>query len=303
MNSIKIYVYYIDNTMEPIKTFINKGKYKFQITDNTLEARGQIYSRNFKVGGNYADCVNVSISYKNNNPDAASIPHIIYDPDCSIDNPLDHGQGSIIMIKTLLEYVHKQLPSISEINFEDKSNIECSTEDDLRKGSRTRKRGTHLYPISLYYFSIAFNGKTWYEKHFNARQKDNCKHNAYREKIGRLLDSKEFKSSISFIEFLQIATPAQSLVDELESYYNVSDTFGEFFQSIPKRERCRLVGGWISTFMEYHLKDVFDNKNWIIEVPLSMKGGNRNTRKYYCPKGRIKHYKSYKNFGVRVDDV
>jgi hypothetical protein len=69
--------------------------------------------------------------------------------------------------------------------------------------------------------------------------------------------------------------------------------------------------------MKFILKYVFYNENWIIHFPLEMSGGNskiRNknnktsnknnkTRKYYCPKGRIKHYKSYKNFGVGVDDV
>ena len=289
--------------MEPTIIIVDKGKYKFQITDNTLLYGEQIYSRNFRIGGNYADCVNVSITYKNNNPDSASIPHIIYDPDCSIDTPLDHGQGSIIMIKTLLEYVHKQLPTISEINFQDNSNIECATEHDLRKGSRIRKRGTHIHPIALYFFSIAFNGKTWYEKHFNARQKDIRKHTSYRERIHQLLHSKEFKTGTLFIGFLQIAQPPREILHELEHHYNDSETFADFFQSIPKRERCRLVGDWISTFMEYHLKEVFSNENWIIELPLSVKGGNRNTRKYYCPKGRIKHYKSYKNFGVGVDDV
>ena len=79
------------------------------------------------------------------------------------------------------------------------------------------------------------------------------------------------------------------IVDELESYYRSSATFGDFFQSIPREHRCRLVRDWISTFMAHYLRDVFDNTNWIIELPISMSGGRKNTRKYYCPKSKIRH--------------
>ena len=181
-----------------------------------------------------------SITYNQNQPVSACIPYVVYDPDCSIDIPLDRGQGSVIMIKTLLQYIHRQIPSIKEISFEDKSNIECATEYEIqKKGSRVRKKGTHVYPSPLYYFSIAFNGETWYEKYFNARQKDRNKHDKYRAKIDNLLYSEELKTNTSFLRFLEIAQPPVELIDELEHYYNKSGTFKDFFQSIPKSERCK----------------------------------------------------------------
>ena len=318
--------------MEPIKTEVNVGKYKFIITDNTLSAREEIYCRNFKIGGNHSDCVNVSISYKNNEPISASMPHIIYDPECSMDTPLDRGGGSVIMIKTLLQHIHAELPSITEMLFEDKSNIECASEIQ-KNAAIARKRGTNIYPIPLYYFSIAFNGKTWYEKHFNARQKNESKHTAYKTKIASLLYSEEIKKSTEFIEFLRIAQPPVEIIEELEAYYNKSATFSDFFTqlrtlraqpasprsfinipeggimnlqrctSIPHIDRCRLVRDWISTFMEHHLHDLFSNKDWVIDIPFLIKGGKRNTKKYYCPKGRIRHTKTYKDFGVDVNDI
>lgn len=294
--------------MEPIKTIVNVGKYTFQITDNTLSAREQIYCRNFKIGGNNIDCINVSISYNNKNePISASIPHIMYDEDCSIDVQLDRGEGSTKMIKTLFKYIHIQLPTITEVSFEDKSNIECATEYEIqKKGSRFRKKGTNVNPVPLYYFSIAFNGETWYEKHFNARQKNKNKHDKYREKINDLLYSTQFKTNTSFIEFLKIARPPMETTDELETYYTNSNTFGNFFQSIPKKDRCRLVRDWISNFMEHHLSNVFSTTGWIIDLPIIMKGGNtckNNSRKYYCPKGKIKHNKTYKDFGLDIFDL
>jgi hypothetical protein len=293
--------------MEPIKTIVNIGKYKFQIIDNTLSLREEIYCRNFKIGdnSNNSDCVNVSIKYNQNKPVSASIPYIVYDPDCSIDSPLDRGQGSIIMIKILLRHIHKQMPTITEINFEDKSNIECATESEIqKKGSRFKKKGTNVYPIPLYYFSIAFNGETWYEKHFNARQKDTNKHMKYKIKIQDLLYLSEIKTNTSFLQFLEIAQPPIEIISELEYYYNKADTFGNFFQSIPKPHRCRLVRDWITVFMTYHLKDVFENTNWVIDLPIAIIGSNKqNTRKYYCPKGRILYNKTYKDFGINVSNT
>ena len=276
--------------METIKTLTTTGKYKFQITDNTLSTREQIYCRKVIISDNNSHYINVSISYSKNEPISASITKIMYDEECSNDTPLDRDEGSITMITTLFQYIHKHLPTITEVRFEDNSNIECIDENE----------------IPLYYFSIAFNGETWYEKHFNARQKDKTKHDKYKAKINDLLYSTQLKTNTSFIQFLKIAKPPMEIIDELEKYYIASNTFGLFFQSIPKKDRCRLLRDWISTFMEYHLQDVFSNTCWIIELPVRLKGGKsgkNNTRKYYCPKGRIKHTKTYKDFGVDVFDL
>jgi hypothetical protein len=297
--------------MEPIKTQVKVGKYNFQIIDNTLSSReGQIYSRNYRIGGgsNHPDCANVSIIYRDNQPISAYIPYIVYDPECSENIPLDRGHGSIIMLKTLLHHIHEQIPTITEVEFEDKSSIECATEEEIiKKGSKMRKKGTHVLPIPLYYFSMAFNGETWYEKNFNAHHKDTEQHKKYKAKIHELLNS-EIKTP--FIEFLEIAQPPENIRDELDEYYQKSSTFGDFFQSIPKPDRCRLVREWIYRFMSYHFKDVFSNTDWVIDIPIvsrQLLGGSskksfipdpfmRNlnekrrkpkTRKYYCPPGRI----------------
>jgi hypothetical protein len=270
--------------MEPIKTIVKSGKYTFQITDNTLLLRDQIYSRNFKIGGK-SDCVNVSISYKDNVPVSASIP---LESECSMETPLDRGHGSIIMIKTLLRHIHEQIPTITHVNFEDKSNIECATDMEIqKKGSRFRKVGTNVYPIPLYYFSIAFNGETWYEKHFRARQKHH--HEKYKEKIHALLYLPETKTEMSFQRFLEIAKPPVTLLEELHSHYERATTFDQFFKHIPKIHRCRLVRDWISDFMEHFLKGVFSNTDWVIDLPIPLSGGGGKTctRRYYCPRGRV----------------
>ena len=274
--------------MDSITTTVKVGKYTFKIIDNTLSHVGQIYSRNFKIGGNQTDCINVSILYNQNQPIAAVIPHIMYDADCSMDPPpFDHSECSVIMIKTLLQHIHQQLPTITEVNFEDKSSIECAP--DIRL-------------IPLYYFSIAFNGETWYEKYFNATQKDKNKHDKYRATIKNLLYSEELKTKTSFIQFLEIAQPPVELTNELEQYYNKTVTFGDFFQKMPEQDRCRLVRDWIYRFMSHYLKDVIYNAEWIIELPIAMNGGRQHTRKYYCPRGRIMHRIMYTDFGIDMSN-
>lgn len=126
---------------------------EFQITDDILRHEGKIYCRIFQISGNESDCVNVSVSYKDDLLISALIRpnHPAY-----LDEILfDGGQCLVVMIHTLLIHIHKLIPTITEVEFDDNTNI---VEDKNIQ-------------IPLYYFSIAFNGETWYEKHFNANKK------------------------------------------------------------------------------------------------------------------------------------
>ena len=286
---------------------IKVGKYTFLIKDNILSYDNRIISRIFSIGGADTVFVNVSIIYKDDKPIHANIPYLLHDHECSIDNNLEKGKGKIIMIKTLLEYIHNKIPSIKEFHFEDNSSIESASYEEIQK------KGTNFIPIPLYYFSIAFNGITWYEKHFNARIEDPEKHNLYREKVDELLYSGELKQKTTFIEFLRVSRPTViEIINELKPYYETSNTFNEFFQSIPSKDRIRLVRDWIKNFMMYHLKDVFSNKDWIIEVGMNenvineKKGGRktkRQTKKYYCPNVRINLNPKYNGLFLRQEDL
>ena len=292
------------------RVVVVSGQYTFQITDNTLFSRDktEIYSRNFKIGGAHPDCVNISIIYENNEPVDARMPIIFSDPECSLSIPLEKGGGAIIMIKTLLSYVFTQLPTLTHIKFDDNSNIECATEEELKKGSRFRKKGTYVKPMPLYYFSIIFNGQTWYEKHFNATQKDEVRHQLYIIKVDEFLHSSQLKTNIGFDRFVALFDKREDEMTELSEYYANASNFNDFFQSIPKQHRCRLVGSWIEQFMKFILKDVFYNENWIIPVPLEMFGGktrrkHRRTRKYYYPKGIFANNFRSQSICILPDDV
>ena len=291
---------------------VTAGPYKFQIIDNTLYSRDktEIYGRNFKIGGTYPDCVNISIIYENNKPVDASMPFLLSDSECAFNRPLEKGGGAIIMIKTLLNYVYTQLPMLTYIKFDDKSKIECATEEELKKASRFRKKGTYVKPMPLYYFSILFNGQTWYEKYFNAKQKDEVRHQQYRTRVTEFLYTPEFKTNIQFDRFVSLFGNKKEEMTELYQYYNNANNFNDFFQSMPKQHRCRLVGPWIEQFMKFILKDMFYNENWVIQFPLEMSGGNikirnknKKTRKYYCPTGIITNNFQSQNICVSPEDV
>jgi len=280
-------------------TNMEVGKYKFRIIDNEDIRDGIPYSRGFKIGGTeYSDCVNVSITYDvYGNPISAKIPTLVYVPECSFTAPLERGEGSVAIIKTLLRHVNKKIPTIKTFEFEDMSTIECGTEEEKHQ-KQHRKKGTYAMPTTLYNFSIAFNGITWYEKHFNAYYKSQEDHKKYREQIANFLTKQKM---MPFIEFLTIAKPSSKIKDELEALYTKASSYGDFFDSIKYENRCRLVRDWIASFMEHCLKDIFFNKGWMIDVTkmdtpsehFKKQRAGAGTRKknrrttYYVPKGNI----------------
>lgn len=276
---------------------VTAGPYEFQIIDNTLFSRDktEIWGRNFKIGGTYPDCVQISVIYENNKPMYARMPSTLSDPECLFIRPLDKGSGTIIMTKTLLQYVYKQVPTLTHINFDDNSNIVCATEEELKNGT--------YKPMPLCYFSILFNGQTWYENYFNATQKDEVRHQQYRTRVTEFLYSPEFKTNIRFDRFVALFGKREEEMTELYQYYNNTNNFNDFFQSIPKQDRCRLVGPRIEQFMKFILNDVFSNENWIIHLPLEMSEGNNQTRKYYCPKGIITNNFQSQNICIFPEDV
>jgi hypothetical protein len=280
------------------KTHIQVDRYLFTIIDNSIFFNGKIYNRNFKIGGSYNDCVNVSISYENGDPISAKIPTLMFDPECSTTTPLDHG-GTVRMIKTLLQHIHEKIPRITQFNFEDKSSIECATNEEIKR-KKIPKRGTNVKPLSLYYFSIVYNGITWYEKYFKAKMSNPDKYKAYKERLSFLQEKPSFQ------KFLEIANPPVEQIAEIEPLFTSAKTYSEFFKAIPREHRCRILYPWITSFMEYYLQDVFDVKGWVIDVTdmneRTFQGGKRQktTRKnkksaYYLPKGRITNIQQMTN--------
>ena len=309
---------------------VKNGKYTFFITNNIETWNGVITGINYKIGGNIRDCVNISVQFDNNVAVSASIPHAMYDEECSLYEPLGRGEGSIIMIKTLLICIKSLHPELKKIRFDDMSSIECATrgcdgaervvtdpeygtlveysDEDLEKNrSRPIKKGTNLVPMPLYYLSIAYNGESWYEKYFRAVQEDTTKQNAYRVRVNKMLNDITEKPT-EYIDFLKITKVPMNIRVELENFYTNSKTYSEFFHLIPKQDRCRLLRPCIKEFMNYYLKGVFSNFDWEIQLS-NIRGGslsktrkkqNKSEKKYYCPNGFNRNMNYLKDIGANV---
>jgi hypothetical protein len=281
------------------QTTITSGPYTFQITDNTLlsSTNAEIYGRKFTIGGTYPDCVEISIINENNNQIDARMRFLHNDgPEWSISNGHMYN-----MIKTLLDYVyvHVQMPTLTHINFDDKTHIEYAG-----NYKPPLQHALHDYPIPLYYFSIVFNGQTWYEKYFNAKQNNQVRHGQYRKRVAEILYAPECKTHIRFDRFASLFDKREEEMVELVEYYNHANNFNDFFQSIPEQDRCRLVGPWIQQFMKYILKDVFYSEDWIIQFPPEITGENNETQKYYYPEDmNITNNFQSKNICLSPDDI
>ncbi len=307
--------------MESI-TEVKSGKYTFAIRENTVSRDGELIYTSMRVGGAYPGCINITINYKNNKPDTAHLSHAMYDPECVVNKGalnaqppliLERGNGSKIIIDTAIAYIKNKYPEIKEIHYDDMSEIECGTEEEVQvvrnKSFNPLKRGTNLKPLPLYYLSIAYNGQTWYEKYFGSRLENPEHHARYRERVTTLLGSKP----ADFNEFLKTSQAPNQLWNELYEYYKNANTYSEFFHAIPKPERCRILRPWLKAFMMHHLKNAFTNNYWIIPLQTSIKGGKiatqeqRKTRRklsstFYVPKG-IRLYSESYDLGVTMDTL
>lgn len=257
---------------------IKYGKYSFQITDVIQVYASQKYGRQINLFAIDDDTHGIDLFVTYNSfdfPLCASIRRF-YGLD-GVDS-----EYCSAMIHVLLKYVHNKIPTLTEVCFDDTFGIEIN--------------GRH--PNPLYSFSIAFNGKTWFEHHFHARHANMDIHCKYKNAVNILLYVKEIKSEITFFRFLEIVAPPMELPDELSIYYERSATFSEFFQIIPLERRSTC--SWIDKFIKWGLRDAFDKRGWIIEMPVGM---NESNVRYYCPPGDIIIGEMYSDVGIGGMDV
>ena len=280
--------------MNKQESVVKVGKHTFKIIERKSLYDGNTISRTFKIGGDYEDCVNLSYTYNNGKPISAKLPHLMYEPECTIGSDLEKGLGSELMIKTLLRYVYNKIKDVNIFSFDDMSHIDCK-EKNLSKPPPRKPQ----LPLKLSYFSIAYNSKTWYEKHFNVTLSNKEMYNKYRNRIAFLTEPSE---KVEFIRFLEISTPPPEQYEILKKYYESAKTYREFFNNIPYRDRCELLLPWLSNFIEYYLKDVYSDYGWEIDINTMdnknggfKKSNKRKTRKLYPSKYKIINYSEIHN--------
>lgn len=280
--------------MDKLETIIKVGKYQFKVIENKFQYGGNIFSHTFKIGGDYEDCVNLSYTYNNGKPISAKLPHLMYEPECTIGSDLEKGIGSELIIKTLLRYAYNKIKDINIFSFDDMSHIDCK-----EKNLSTSPPRKHQIPLKLSYFSIAYNSKTWYEKHFNAKMTNKEIYNKYKERIKFLVEPAE---KVEFKRFLEISKPPVEQIILLTKYYEQAKTYREFFNNIPYKDRCELLLPWLTNFMQYYLKDVYSDYGWEIDINTMdnknggfKKSNKQKTRKLYPSKYKIINYSEIHN--------
>ncbi len=273
---------------------ITVGKYRFKIKENELRYGDRIFSKTFKLGGYYDDCVNLSYIYRDGIPIEAKLPHLLYEPECALDTHLERGTGSELMIKTLLRYGHNKINNINIFYFDDMSSIDCIEKNITEPLPRKSKK-----PLKLSMLSIAYNSETWYEKHFNATMRNKTKYMQYREKI-KFLEDKNAKEP--YERFLEIAQPPIEQLSLLEKYYKTATTYRQFFKNIPFEERCMILLSWLENFIMYYVGDVYSDLGWEININEmdKKKGGNynktRKAKRLYPKKYKMINYVHYSTF-------
>ena len=242
-----------------------------------------------KIGGKYNDCINISIQRdKDNFPIKAKIPHLESEPECSFDNILENID-TIDFIKASLQYVNQKFPTVTKFEFDDMSRIECGT----KKGDYPPRKFDK--PFSLSHFYIALNGETWYENKFGAKIGNTYFYEIYRNNLIHLHDKINMKYDIFKVNY-SINEKQDSV---LSKYFSEEKTWHEFFNDIPRSERCSGLFNWLETAIMDILENTFTPHGWYIDINTmpkttmeiiekQMKGGKITRRIKRLGKGRIK---------------
>ena len=260
------------------KTTYSVGDYVFTVKDTVMAFGDRILSRSFMIGGKKENCVTIGIMYNGSIPLYGKMSYVEANPSCSTGVDLPKGKdGTVIMIRTLLQHIHKELPTVRKVLLDDMSHIDCDPASGVAK-------------LSLSNYYIVYNNKTWYEQYFQARLKDRKhfsedgkdpeEHIPYHERYERakdFLDSPKMKN-IPFDEW----KVKLGFAEELREAYDTSMVYREFFKKIPKEDRCKRIGRWLNTFMNIFMSDNFSNMEWEIDIPtfLALPQSGGRSRKY-----------------------
>lgn len=282
--------------MIPTSEIVNAGRYRFKIIKNIMKHGDRIINHTYKIGGHYEDCIGISYKYSNNIPVSVSLPYLLYEPECSLGSDLQRGQGIELIIKTAIRYAYNDVPKLPIFTFDDMSHIDCIAKDLTTSPPRKPSK-----KVNLSYFSIAYNGMTWYEARFNAKMIDDEAYNNYKKSLEFLRDP---KAKLSFERFLEIAQPSSEQIAILEPIYVRTITYRQMFEEIPEAIRCDTLYMWISSFMKHYIGHIFSEKGWKIDVTdmeprkqSRQRGGVSSTRKQRSKVlYRIYNFKETHNF-------
>jgi hypothetical protein len=199
-----------------------------------------------------------------------------WDIDCSIGDPFEKGDDSIIIIKLLLTYIKDRYPSVTELLFTDMSTKTC---DD---GSS----------VNLAAMKVFTDGKTWYETHFDVKMDkqyqdlyNNMKNYANEKKL-----SMTFDGFMGYININNIPIDNKLMRIQYENSKNWQDFFSYIRNNIGVSQYCIWLSktGWFDNFtnavLKFHtlsIQFIFEPKKYDISYKIlnSFGGKYRITKK------------------------
>jgi hypothetical protein len=240
--------------------------YYFRLSSNSQSNRKQTsfkavltsqpFGYTVKIGGNsYLNCINISITLQNGIVTKAKIGHIQSEPECGFGTLLENGK-TVDFIKSVLQFCKLKFPSLRYIEFDDMSNIDCGISKDKAPPRRPEK------PFSLSHFSITRTGKTWYENRFGAKPIDPKLYTKYRSAIETLYKP----ARLTFEAFCADAQFTNEQATILKEYYSPTQTWIDFFNSIPKVDQCKALYNWLPAFITKLIQSTFQPFGWHIDI-------------------------------------
>jgi len=222
------------------RTTINK--YGFLIEEKKIYSE-RLHSESIciTIGDKQQQCIFFTIQRDVNDDDIyqAKLVNLAYFETCSIFNKLERGNGTILMLCAMKEYLQAVHPYVKQFVLEDFSQIECKLSNKQKKISLTNS-----------YFVLY--RKTWYEKHLNAipQQFDEQMYQPVKDQFSNkhlFVPFDEFRR-----EYLYDITDTE-LISSLQEIHNKSTTYDDFFSFIQKEtlyQRCYLLTDWLQVFMD-----------------------------------------------------
>jgi hypothetical protein len=196
-----------------------------------------------KIGGKeFIGCMEIFINKPSsryyNNP---KIAQIYSEPECWYQ--LGKKGDTINLIKGSLQLC-QMIFGVNLFCLNDNSNIECGVTNMNKTPPRKLSK-----PLSLAHLYIATYGKTWYEYNLNAFLKNENIRQEYYNSLQNL-QNPEKKQKNDFETFAAINYFDKEQYNYLKPFYEKSNTWQEFFQSIPKEQRCRMLNRWLADYLD-----------------------------------------------------
>ena len=184
----------------------------------------ELNSLTFYLGGYKVYCVDAQIVKLTPTVflDEGYLSKVRYDTQCStlrVENEkeaiFEKGKDTSMILRLMMTYIKNTYPQVKTLTFTDLSTKKCDN------GAS----------ISLSAMKLFIDGRSWYEDHFGAKIIPKMEQ-VYRSIIDDANEKKRQLKWSDFYEYFIINTTPPMETKKIESFYNESQTWQEFFKKI-----------------------------------------------------------------------